>query len=600
MFKTIKELFSLLTPSQRRRFYFLQILVVLMALAETAGVAAIGPFMMVVGDQTMLQGNGKMAWLYQQSGLNNPKDFLFYLGLIVLLVLILGSFVSVLATWKLSRFSNSVGAELSSRLFHHYMHQDWLFHTSQNSATLTSKVEADAQRITYQILTPLTKINARAVLALFLLLAVITYDPMVGLAGIATLVAGYLLIYRVVRSRLEKSGKAITGEQKKRYRLLSEGFGGIKDVLLLNRQDRLTQDFRISSENRAKRLSNVQILSQVPRYMVELVAFSALIFLSLYLIYSQEHAANNLLASLAVYGLAGFKLVPALQMVYSELTNLKAGLPAFESLREDLHACQTNEQPQSSTDKVEPKVEVKNLIELKDLSFTYPNKVTPALDEITLKIPVKKTIGLVGASGSGKSTAIDLLLGLLTPDKGQLLADGVEINKNNVTAWQKNLGYVPQSIFLSDASIRKNIAFGLTDKEIDDALVKKAIEQAHLTQVVSELPQGINTSIGERGVQLSGGQRQRIGIARALYSNANILVLDEATSALDGITEKLIMDSIHKFSGKKTIIMIAHRLATVKQCDIIYLMHQGKVLDRGSFDELVESSAVFREMTEHA
>ena len=237
---------------------------------------------------------------------------------------------------------------------------------------------------------------------------------------------------------------------------------------------------------------------------------------------------------------------------------------------------------------------------LKNIRFTYPGKPEPALHDLTMTIGVNKVTGLVGASGSGKSTAIDILLGLIQPEKGELLIDGEPITKQQLRAWQNSLGFVPQSIFLADSSIRENIAFGLPPELVDEEKVQQAATMAHLAELLAELPDGLNTRVGERGVQLSGGQRQRIGIARALYHDADVLILDEATSALDGITEKLIMDAIHDLSGKKTIIIIAHRLATVKQCDTIFLLSQGKLLDQGTYIELQARNEIFKKMTAHA
>ena len=239
-------------------------------------------------------------------------------------------------------------------------------------------------------------------------------------------------------------------------------------------------------------------------------------------------------------------------------------------------------------------------IRLDNIQFTYPGKQEPALKGLNVDIPVNKVIGLVGATGSGKSTAIDLLLGLIEPQQGELLIDGEPVTAQRRRAWQNSLGFVPQSIFLADSSIRENIGFGLPPEAIDEQRAKNAASMAHLDELLSELPEGLGTRVGERGVQLSGGQRQRIGIARALYHDAEVLILDEATSALDGITEKLIMDAIHDFSGKKTIIMIAHRLATVKQCDVIYLMESGAVADSGSYQDLSKRNVTFRRMAEHA
>ncbi|MCL1485129.1 MAG: ATP-binding cassette domain-containing protein [Marinobacter sp.] len=277
-------------------------------------------------------------------------------------------------------------------------------------------------------------------------------------------------------------------------------------------------------------------------------------------------------------------------------------MSAFEAIKGDLQASAVNESVEAKTAQQTSNTHLvpKTSIQLTNVTFAYPGKKNPALKNLDITIFANSVIGLVGSSGSGKSTAIDLVLGLMQPEQGQLLVDGKPITKDNLRAWQNTLGFVPQSIFLADSSIRENIAFGLPEHEIDDQKVRSATKMAHLEELVQELSDGLNTRVGERGVQLSGGQRQRIGIARALYHDAEVLILDEATSALDGITEKLIMDAIHDFAGQKTIIMIAHRLATVKQCDIIYLLSKGTVVDAGTYTQLTERNQIFKHMAQHA
>src|SRR5690554_4164486 len=360
---------------------------------------------------------------------------------------------------------------------------------------------------------------------------------------------------------------------------MSEGFGGIKDTLLLGRQGLFNERFETASRRYGRAQGTTKALAQVPRYLIELVAFGAVIFLVLYLLAAHEGNLGTILPVLSVYALAGFKLLPAFQQIYSSLSAIRGNLAAFDALRDDLYASsrQPIRQALTEQERTEQHLAPKHSIRLDDVTFAYPGKQEPALKALNLEIPATKVIGLVGASGSGKSTAIDLLLGLIEPQQGQILIDGQPLTDANRRAWQNSLGFVPQAIFLADSSIWENIAFGLPPESIDEAKVRQAATMAHLDELIAELPCGLETRVGERGVQLSGGQRQRIGIARALYHDADVLVLDEATSALDGITEKLIMDAIHDFSGKKTIIMIAHRLTTVKQCDAIFMMSQGKV-----------------------
>jgi HlyD family secretion protein len=311
---------------------------------------------------------------------------------------------------------------------------------------------------------------------------------------------------------------------------------------------------------------------------------------------------GTILPVLSVYALAGFKLLPAFQQIYSSLSGMRGNMSAFEAIKGDLQASAIDESAKAKTAQQTSNTHLvpKTSIQLTNVTFAYPGKKKPALKNLDITIAANSVTGLVGSSGSGKSTAIDLVLGLMQPEQGQLLVDGKPIAQDNLRAWQNTLGFVPQSIFLADSSIRENIAFGLPEHEIDDQKVRCATKMAHLEELVQELPNGLGTRVGERGVQLSGGQRQRIGIARALYHDAEVLILDEATSALDGITEKLIMDAIHDFAGQKTIIMIAHRLGTVKQCDIIHLLEKGKLVGSGSYDELSVTNENFKRMAGYA
>jgi HlyD family secretion protein len=326
-----------------------------------------------------------------------------------------------------------------------------------------------------------------------------------------------------------------------------------------------------------------------------------MIGLVLYLLLTYQGDLGIILPVLSVYALAGFKLLPAFQQIYFSLALIKGNISAFESIKDDLeNSKKMNKKGLLGPFNLEDKLELLNSIKMQNISFTYPGKADQALNGLNLSIPANKIVGIVGPSGSGKSTAIDVLLGLIEPQEGQVLIDDVQIQENNKRAWQNTIGFVPQSIFLSEGSIAENVAFGLPVKNINLEQVKVAIQLAHLDELVAELPEGIDTKVGERGVQLSGGQRQRIGIARALYHEASVLVFDEATSALDGITEKIIMDAIHDFNGQKTIIMIAHRLKTVQKCDIIFFIDKGKVIDQGTYQELIAKNPQFKEMAAHA
>ncbi|WP_163560104.1 ABC transporter ATP-binding protein [Halomonas sp. NO4] len=601
MLKSLLSLYRLLTREQQQKLLKLQGLVVLMACLEILGVMSIGPFMAIVGDMSRLEGDGLIATIYSASGLSTHEAFLFWAGVAVLVCLCLAALVSIYTIWRLSMFGAYIGAALSSRLYQYYLHKDWLYHSSGSSNLLTNKITHECRRVTNGIVNPLLQLNARAVMALFMVTAIFFYNPWVATIGITIFTLSYFVLYRTVRQRLKKNGKTISESEAMRYKLMAEGFGGIKDVLLLGRQLIFVERFNEQSRRFAWAQGTNQVMTRVPRYLMELVAFGSVIFLVLYLLKSHQNNLGSILPVLSVYALAGFKLLPACQEIYSTISNIRSNLAAFESIHDDLDASYEDQQPNRKLSNVDNNhLPLLESATLKDIVFHYPGKAEPALNGLTMTISACQTIGLVGPSGSGKSTAIDLLLGLMDPDEGELLIDGNPLQFDQKRQWQNAIGLVPQFIFLADASIRDNIAYGLPPDRVDEQKVKHAATMAHLDELLEQLPAGLDTRVGERGVQLSGGQRQRIGIARALYHDADVLVLDEATSALDGITEKLIMDAINDFSGDKTIVIIAHRLATVKKCDCIYLMEQGRIVDQGSYDELTSRNQMFKRMVQHA
>lgn len=598
MYSLIKQLFTLLTSKQRKRFYRLQVLVIAMAVMELFSIASIGPFMALVADPTLIQSNTILAELYQLSGLNNSNDFLFLAGLTVLIMLGLSSLISVFTTWRLSLFAYSVGTEIANRLYTYYLQKNWLFHSNTSSSQLTKKITTETNRITQQIIKPLTQLNAKAFLAVLISIAILIYNPLVAFAGLTMFLVGYLIIYKLVRKQIVNNGKAISSTNAQRFHLMHDGFGGIKDILLLHRSTDFINQFNQTGKTLAKAQGINVALSETPRYFMEFIAFGAMIGLVLIQLKLHDGTLSQVLPILAVYALAGFKLLPALQQIYSNTTQIKGNLAAFETIKSDLNASQEQISKDKTTAEIHQGLNLdqfKNIV-LENITFFYPNKETPALKDLSLHIPINTTVGFVGESGSGKSTTIDLILGLIQPDQGQLCLDHTPITAQNLAAYQANIGFVPQSIFLSEGSIAENIAFGIKRADIDLKQVQQAIQLAHLEELVISLPEGLDTKVGERGVKLSGGQRQRIGIARALYHNSHLLVFDEATSALDGITEKIIMDAIHELSGQRTIILIAHRLKTVQKCDTIFLMEKGKLIGQGSYIDLVERNIKFKEM----
>tara|TARA_A100001011_G_scaffold398146_1_gene501551 strand:- start:175 stop:1971 length:1797 start_codon:yes stop_codon:yes gene_type:complete len=598
MYKLILKLFTFLDNKQRRRFYVLQILVILMGFAEVIGVASIVPFMSLVGDTSQLQQDNFVSQVYQATGIATEEEFIFLLGIGVLIVLTFCAIISMITAWRLSMFANVVGSEIADKLYTYYLKQNWLFHASGSSAKLTKQIANETLRVTNNILTPLLLMNSKIGLIIIMIIAIFIYDPLVAIVGSLFFGAAYFILYSLVRARLLHNGKSISNVTEQRFSLMNEGFGGIKDILLLGRDDDFINRFHQSGQKLAYSMGNNVTLSLVPRYFMELVAFGTIIGLLLYLMNNYQSDLSKVLPIISVYALACIKLLPAFQQVYNSTANIKGNIAALESIQKDLESAMQKEINLNNTkhEYLIPKDE----ISLENITFTYPEKEKAVIESLNILIPANNVVGIVGSSGSGKSTIIDILMGLIEPNNGNLKVDNVVIDNENIRQWQNTIGFVAQSIFLSDGTIAENIAFGIPKNDINQKQVIQALKQAHLYELVQGLEYGIDTLVGERGVKLSGGQRQRIGIARALYHKAEVLVFDEATSSLDGVTEKMIMQAIQNFKGLKTIILIAHRLKTVQKCDQIFFIENGQVVDKGTFNDLLKTNSNFKRMAEHS
>lgn len=601
MLKPIKELFKLLTPSQKKRFYILQLFVVIMAILELIGIASITPFMAIVSDPNLMESKPLFKQLYNFSGTTSYRDFLFFIGLLVLATLTITALISMFTMWQLSLFSARVGTEIADRLYKYYINQDLLFHVGGSSSELIKKVSTEADRISERVIQPLMQMNAKIVLVLIIFSAIILINSFVAVSGLLIFGTAYFLIFNIFRERLKKNGHNFSVSMVDRFRLMNDGFGGIKEILLLGCKDNFINRFERTSKIIAHARGSNAAITQVPRYFMELIAFGSIIGLVLYMLNSRAQNLSTVLPLLTFYAFAGYKLLPAFQQIYSSFALVKGNIASFEAIREDLMLSQVKasgtSHPSSWMKEYFP---LKNNIQLQDIIFTYPGKSKPTLNKLTMNIQADSVVGIAGVSGSGKSTLIDILLGLIQPQIGQFKIDGEIISNQNRRAWQNTIGFVPQSIFLSESTIAENIAFGIPHDQIDHEEVNKVLTLACLNELVQSLEQGIHTKVGERGVQLSGGQRQRIGVARALYHKPDVLIFDEATSALDGVTEHIMMEAIHLFRGQKTIVMVAHRLKTLQKCDQIFFINNGQVSDTGTYQELISKNKYFRRMAEHS
>ena len=598
MIHTIKELYGVLTSQQRYELLRLQLLVILMAFAEVSGVASIGPFLSLASNPDQLYGDNFFAYVYSYLEMTDSSNFIFLAGLAVLMILLTATIISTVTVRYLLHYAQRLGANFSNSLYEHYMSQPWLFHASGNSSQLMNNITTECSRVTQGIIYPVMIMNAKAALALCIIGLLIILNPIVTLLGFSVFAFMYFIIFSFVKLRVAKNGISVTKSQKDRFQLMNEGFGGIKDILLLGRSFSFKENFSLASIEYGRANSSIATMNEVPKFWVELIAFGAMVSLILFLLASNNGSLTNILPQLGIFAMASYKLMPAFQQVYGNLTYIKGSASALNSIKSDLLNWKQSERSKKNI--VQRSIVFKNKIEFKNVSFKYPNKDIYALKDINLEIISNSTVGFVGSSGSGKSTLIDLVLGLMTPTSGSVLIDNKPLNENSLRAWQDRVGYVPQSFFLSDSSIKANVAFGLPQNQINLDKVQRAIKLANLESFVKSLPNGLDEIVGEKGVQLSGGQKQRIAIARALYNDPEVLVFDEATSALDGLTEKVIMDAIYNLSNFKTIILVAHRLNTVKKCDRIFFFENGSLVDSDSFENMKAKNKQFQKMSDYS
>lgn len=600
MLRLIREIYAILTPAQRRKILLLQLLIIAKTLLEIASVASVAPFMVLVADLDVLAGKGKLATLYRYSGITDPMHFLAAMGLAAMLMLTTSSAISILAAKSLLSFSQDIGAELSIRLYRYYMHQPLLFHAQANSATLTKRIASEATRVTKSILTPLVHMNSSLVLVAGISIALCAVDPVAAAMGIAVLSAAYLGIYRLVRHRIDENGKRISKDGATHFRMMSEGFGGIREFLLRDSQQVFIERFARTARRLASGQAWNSAFAETPRYVVEMTAIGSLIGFVLYLVWLHDGREEIILPLLSVYGLAALKLLPAFQRVYSSFATIKGAVPTFDSLKPDLVASQRAASDDAAGSQDGRRIAPTRSIELRDVRFRFPGTARDVLKGASLSIRAGTMVGLAGSSGAGKSTLLDVLLGLIQPQQGEIRIDDAPLSPQDGPAWRRSVGFAPQSIYLTDASIAENIAFGIPMPRIDMAKVAAVASLAQLDEMLHRLPQGLMTRTGERGIQLSGGQRQRIGIARALYGDPDLLVLDEATSALDVVTENEILNAIAPAGSGRTALVVTHRLRTLRRCQTIFFLDDGRIVDQGSYDELVERNAAFRTLDMHS
>jgi ATP-binding cassette, subfamily B, bacterial PglK len=590
----IKKIISLLSTRERKRLYLLLSVMIISAVIEVAGIASIMPFLSLITNPDMLQDNKYLEWIYNALNFDSVNRFLIFTGIIVLIILIISNLLVFLTQWGLARFSWMRNYTIAKRLLLKYIYQPYKFFLNQNTSVLGKNILSEIQIVIKGLIVPLLEILARGVVALFIFAMLVAVEPLLAISLIIVLGGAYILTYRLIKKRLNIRGNLRYQANTARFKAVNEAFSDIKLLKLRRFENFFVKRFSKPAEELSRLNAATQIIGHIPRYITEIIAFGGIIIVVLYLL-ARGRGFEEFLPLIGLYAFSTYRLLPAIQSIFAGAANIRFNSQALDSLYADMNSFDSIDYDKYRK-KVRP-LSFKKELKLENITFKYDEADKPIIENLSIIIKANTSVAFVGPTGAGKTTIANIILGLLEPESGNMIIDSRLIDNNNIQSWQQNLGYIPQDIYLQDDTVTHNITFGIPDEKIDMDAVIRAAKIANIHEFVMEqLPNKYNTIVGEKAIRLSGGQRQRIGIARALYHNPEVLILDEATSALDGATEKEVFKAIENLAKTKTLIMIAHRLTTIQNCDIIYVMENGKVVGSGTYEELLKSNKIFQKI----
>lgn len=572
---TSRKIWGLLTPAERRSAVVLLGLMFIGMVMETVGIGLVIPAIALLMQSDFISRYPSLQGVLKALG--NPSHGALVIGAMLGLAgayLFKVIFLAFLA-WRQMSFAFGVEAQLSQRLYTVYLRQPYTFHLQHNSAQLIRNIVNEVNMLTFSVIIPGMSLLTETLVFPSLCVLLLVVEPLGALIVVTALGASAWGFQRFTRRRLERWGKARQHHEGLRIQHLQQGLGGAKDVKLLGRETDFLEQYSVHNTQCARSGQLVLFLQQLPRLWLELLAIAGLATLVLAML-ALGRDFSTILPMLGLFAMAAFRLMPSVNRVLSSLQSLRYGLAVIDTLHEELKLAAPA--PSKSGTGIIP---FRETLELDQVIYTFPGTLVPTIKDVSLVIGRGESVGFIGPSGAGKSTLVDIILGLLAPESGEVRVDGNDIQRS-LRSWQDQVGYVPQSVFLTDDTLRRNVALGLPVAQIDEAAVWRAIRAAQLEEFVHSLPEGVDTVVGERGIRLSGGQRQRIGIARALYHEPTTLVLDEATSSLDTATEREVMQAVRSLRGTKSILIVAHRLSTVEDCDRLYQLEQGRVVATGT------------------
>ena len=583
-----------LTPAQRRQLLWLQLVALLMSVCTLGGVAAIIPFFSVLADPSAIERHALLGRLYHASGVHDAQTFGILLGCGFIVVVVLTNAINLLGTLAISRFALRIGREFHVALYEEYLHRDYLFHVRSGSVVLINNVLHEIARAVTGIIQGGMTLAASVLTSLLIITSIMWLNAVLAAAAAGAFLCAYAFIYSLMRRRLAQHGRREAELWDAVIRTLTDSFAGIRDIQLRAAQPRYRDVFDAQCGALEKLNARMQVMAMSPRYALECIMAATLVGAALWLQRGAESA--HWLGQLSFLAFAAYRLLPAMQQGYASLLKIRADRSAFQRIAHDLARARSAppRQPPGERLLAEWRARPRQALRVRGVSFRYSPEDPLAVRDVSLEIQRGALVGFVGANGSGKTTLADLVMGLLRPEAGCIEVDGTPLDADNVAAWRANVAHVPQQVLLSETCLRENIAPGVQVADVDALRLRSAIEGAQLAPLVADLPRGLEEPVGERAIRLSGGQRQRVSIARALYCRATLLVLDEATSSLDGEAERGIVATLAGLRGTLTTLVIAHRLETVRDCDVIFEFDRGVLVGSGTFAELSRDSARFR------
>ncbi|HHT9158373.1 MAG TPA: ABC transporter ATP-binding protein [Candidatus Brocadiaceae bacterium] len=569
------------------------VMVIIAAAFETIGIGLIVPYIQLLGDPQRINEIQWLALIYKKTGFENNTSFLILLSVVLIGFYIIKNSYLLLMYFLQFHFCYEKKISLSSNIFRSYLSRPYSFHLQRNTSELLRNVTLSVDNAIDNGLLIVIGVIAEMLVALCIFILLIVLQPLPVLLGIFLVGLPAIIVYKFIRHKATRWGREMQYHTSKMMQWVNQGLGAIKEIMIAGRQDFFDRAFYKSRQAQINPMRLHAISNKLPLYFIETVVVTGILLITVIVI-NRQYSMENILSMLALFAVAAFRLIPSISRIIGGLGSLRFGMAAIDEIYKGIKDFRDQnlalEAPQ-----IKDNFRFEKHFTLDRGCYHYPDSEKMVLKDITFTINRGQSVAIAGSSGAGKTTLIDVILGLLLLTSGKMMVDGKNIS-GNLHSWQRKIGYVPQEIYLLDDTVRRNIAFGIEDKDIDEMRIKDAISMAQLEEVIAELPEGFDTVIGERGVRLSGGQRQRIGVSRALYNNPEILILDEATSAIDNESEAKITLSIKNLSGQKTIIIIAHRMTLVKECDVVYFLQEGKIVDSGLYADLTKRNKDFLKM----